>query len=98
MSTRSAMATVTFAVWIAGTASAAPADNLARQAALVTASAELPEFPAANAADGSPDTFWWPARGRVESAWIEFAWKAPVSIREIVIRQIGSREGSGISR
>jgi beta-galactosidase len=87
-------------LWVAGLlpAEAAPADNLAPRAARITASEELPEFPARNAADGNPDTFWWASRSPVESGWIEFAWKAPVTVREVVIRQIGGRGGSGISR
>src|SRR2546423_1375520 len=84
---------------MAGHGFAAPAENLARRAIRVAASEELTEFPARFAADGALDTFWSPSRKAVESGWIEFEWKSPVTVREIVVRQAaGSRNIAGVSQ
>jgi hypothetical protein len=66
------------------------AADMARQAA-VTASAEEPHAPAANATDGwvrdipGKEVHQWMARMGADGAWVELEWPAPVRLGEVQI-------------
>jgi hypothetical protein len=65
-----------------------PAD-LARQAAAVEASSELPDAPARNVLDGwvrdipGQEIHQWQGRMGEDGAWIELRWDRPVTLREV---------------
>ena len=65
--------------------------NLSTETAYVRASGESVRHQAGNAADGSADTYWECSGSSAATCWIEFGWKDPVSIRELVVRRYPAR-------
>src|SRR5215469_12186936 len=65
--------------------------NLSTETAYVRASGESVRNQAGNAADGSADTYWECSGSSAATCWIEFGWKDPVSIRELVVRRYPAR-------
>src|SRR5215467_6539752 len=65
--------------------------NLSTETAYVRASGESARHRAANAADGSADSYWECSGSSAATCWIEFGWKDPVSIRELVVRRYPAR-------
>ena len=59
--------------------------NLAREAKATASSVWGPEFDAAKAIDGDPDTRWNSRDGDKEGAWIELAWEKPVRLDRVVL-------------
>jgi hypothetical protein len=59
--------------------------NLAREATATASSIWSPEYEAAKANDGYPDTRWNSREGDKDGSWIELAWKKPVRFDRVVI-------------
>jgi beta-galactosidase len=68
--------------------------NLSAETAYVRASDEAAGHQARNASDGSPDSYWECSGSGAAPCWIEFGWKDPVSIRELVVRRYPARRGA----
>src|SRR5215469_3544594 len=68
--------------------------NLSTETAYVRASEDSARHRAGHAADGSPDTYWECSGSSALPCWIEFGWKDPVSIRELVVRRYPARRGA----
>jgi beta-galactosidase len=75
---------------------AKPDLNLARTAR-VSASQAVEGNVAQNAVDGLTDTIWWEGKQPAQNAWFELDWDAPMTVREIVVRQEASSRRIGIS-
>ncbi|MCX6877380.1 MAG: discoidin domain-containing protein [Verrucomicrobia bacterium] len=69
--------------------------NLARDAKATASSIWGPEYDAAKAIDGDPDTRWSSRDGDKEGAWIELAWDQPVLLDRVVLDEY-LNEGSRV--